>query len=78
MMLDKNLIDVADHDMADQLKHYRFPPSIEDRKRTILSPHFDLDRQQIIDPKHLPELISEIEYNIRIPLFEKEIMMDRL
>ena len=43
-MLDRNLINEKDHNMAEQLKEYRFPPSLEDRKRTILSPHFDLDR----------------------------------
>lgn len=78
MMLDRNLVVEQDHDMADQLKERRFPPTLADRKRTIQSPHFDIDRQEIVDPKHLSELIAEVDFNVQIPLFEKEMLLDRL
>jgi len=78
MMLDRGLVVEQDHDMADQLKERRFPPTLADRKRTIQSPHFDIDRQEIVNPRHLAELIAEVEFNVQIPLFEKEMLLDRL
>lgn len=43
-----------------------------------LSPHFDFDTQQLVDPKHIPELIKELEDNPRIQEFDKRFMASRL
>ena len=43
-----------------------------------LSPHFDLETQQILDPRHLPELIQEVKFNVRVSTVEKHILVHRL
>jgi len=43
-----------------------------------LSPHFDLKTQQLVDPRHLPELIKEVEFNPRIAEFDKHYLALRL
>ena len=78
MMLERTLVDMDDHNMGEQLKERRFPPTTSDRKRTIQSPHYDLTNQQIINPLHLPELLNEINLNPKIALFEKEMLLLRL
>mgnify|MGYP006095317783 FL=1 len=31
-----------------------------------------------MNPRHLAELVAEVEFNVQIPLFEKEMLLDRL
>jgi len=43
-----------------------------------LSPHFDLSLQCIVDPRHMEELVAEVEFNSRIGEFEKLFLSKRI
>ena len=43
-----------------------------------LSPHFDFDQQSLVDPKHLTELIREIESCSRFQEFDRTFIAARL
>ena len=42
------------------------------------SPHFDVESQSIIDPKHLQTLIEEIDSNYKVPPVEKAFIIKAL
>ena len=43
-----------------------------------MSPHFDLDEQQMVKPKHLEELAFFIASNTRLDVFERDYLVARL
>ena len=78
-MFSRDMRSEADFDVQDQVKIR--PPYLKYQKENegrILSPYFDLIKQEIVDPKHMPELISEIRFSTKIALFESEFICKRL
>lgn len=55
------------------LKYHKF-----NNPDLVLSPYFDFETQQIIDPFHLEELIAQIDQTMILPVFEKEIIVELL
>ena len=78
-MFDKSILCEAELDVTSQVK---IRPSYlkyqKENEGMILSPFFNLAKQQFVDPLHLSELIDEVNFSTKIPTFESKFICRRL